>query len=72
MRHSTRGDNANNDRKNPLSSIKYKPRRASRQLSEAEIKVAADRAEARTMLTATRLKDDPRIAKAKERQSRPE
>jgi len=68
-----------NDPKDLLPSAKYKARRAVRQLSEAEIKAAADRAEARSMLTATRLTDDPRSSSAlkpggvaKERQSRPE
>jgi hypothetical protein len=41
--------------------VQYKPRRAARQLSEAEIKAAADRAEARSILTANRLSDDPRL-----------
>ena len=68
-----------NDPKDLLPPMRYKERRVARQLTKAEIKAAADRAEARSMLTATRLTDDPRIAKAsrpgevaKERQSPPE
>jgi len=68
-----------NDPKDLLPPVHYKVRRAARQLSEAEIKAAVDRAEARSMLTATRLTDDPRSLSgatpgevAKERQSRPE
>ena len=68
-----------NDPRDLLPPINYKARRAARQLSEAEIKAAADRAEARSMLTATRLTDNPRSSSAakpeevaKERQSRPE
>jgi hypothetical protein len=45
--------------------IQYKPRRAARQLSEAEIKAAADRAEARSVLAANRLADDPRLTASK-------
>jgi hypothetical protein len=45
--------------------IQYKPRRLARQLSEAEIKAAADRAEARSILTANRLADDPRVTASK-------
>jgi hypothetical protein len=40
--------------------IKYKPRRAARELSKAEIKAAADRAEARSIQAATQRADDPR------------
>jgi len=68
-----------NDPKDLLPPTKYKARRAARQLSEAEIKAAVDRAEARSMLTAARLTDDPRSSStarpggvAKERQWRPE
>jgi hypothetical protein len=45
--------------------VQYKPRRAARQLSEAEIKAAADRAEARSILTANRLADDLRLTESK-------
>jgi hypothetical protein len=68
-----------NDPKDLQPPMHYKARRAARHLSEAEIKAAADRAEARSMLTATRLTDNPRNSSAaklegaaKERQSRPE
>ena len=48
-----------NDAKDLRPPIKYKPRRVARELSKAEIKVAADRAEARS-----RLADDPHNSKA--------
>ena len=67
-----------NDLKDLLPRINYRARRVARHLTEAEIKAAADRAEARSMLTATRLNDDPRISNTsmpgevvKNRQSRP-
>ena len=47
-----------NDPKDLRSPVTYKPRPVARQLSKAEIKAAADRAEARSVLTATRLTDD--------------
>jgi hypothetical protein len=53
-----------NDPKDLRPPIKYKPRRVARQLSEAEIKAAADRAEARSILAATRQSDDPPNANA--------
>jgi hypothetical protein len=46
-----------NDPKDLLPPIKYKARRVARQLTEAEIKAAADRAEARSKLT--QRTDDP-------------
>jgi hypothetical protein len=49
----------NNDPKDLHSPVKYKPRRVARQLSKGEIKAAADRAEARSILATTRLTDDP-------------
>ena len=68
-----------NDPKDLQPPAKYKARCVARQLTKAEIKAAADRAEARSMLTATRLTDNPRNSSAaklegvaKERQSRPE
>jgi hypothetical protein len=45
--------------------VKYKLRRVARQLSKGEIKAAADRAEARSMRTATQLTDDPRSPASK-------
>jgi hypothetical protein len=68
-----------NDPKDLLPPIHYKAKRVARQLTKAEIKAAADRAEERSMLTATRVTNDPRSSSAakpggvaKERQSRPE
>ena len=48
-----------NDPKDLLPPIKYKVRHVPRPLTDAEIKAAADRAEVRSMLTATRPNDDP-------------
>ena len=48
-----------NDPNDLLPPIKYKIRHVLRPLTDAEIKAAADRAEARSMLTATRTNDDP-------------
>jgi hypothetical protein len=48
-----------NDPKDLMPPMHYKERHAARQLTKAEIKAAADRAEARSMLTATRPSDDP-------------
>jgi len=42
-----------------LPPVKYKVRHVPRPLTEAEIKAAADRAEVRSMLTATRPNDNP-------------
>jgi hypothetical protein len=53
-----------NDPKDLLPPMNYKARRAARQLSEAEIKAAADRVEARSMLSATRVTNDPRSSSA--------
>ena len=50
-----------NDPKDLHPPIKYKPRRGARELSKAEIKAAADRAEARS-----RLADDPRRQQSQE------
>ena len=49
-----------NDAKDLRPPIKYKPRRVARELSKAEIKAAADRAEARSIRASTHLTDDPR------------
>jgi hypothetical protein len=48
-----------NDPKDLRPPIKYKPRRVARQLSEAEIKAAADRAEARSSPTTVHQTDEP-------------
>jgi hypothetical protein len=45
-----------NDPKDLLPPMKYKVRHVPRPLTDAEIKAAADRAEVRSMLTATRPK----------------
>jgi hypothetical protein len=47
-----------NDPKDLRPPIKYKPRRVARELCKAEIKAAADRAEARSKLTTTPLSAD--------------
>jgi hypothetical protein len=47
------------DPKDLLPPKNYKERRVARELTKAEIKAAADRAEARSMLASTRLNDDP-------------
>ena len=49
-----------NDAKDLRPPIKYKPRRVARELSKAEIKAAADRAEARSIRATIHLTDDPR------------
>jgi hypothetical protein len=49
-----------NDAKDLRPPIKYKPRRVARELSKAEIKSAADRAEARSIRATTHLTDNPR------------
>jgi len=55
-----------NDPKDLLPPIKCKVRHVPRPLTDAEIKAAADRAEVRSMLTATRPNDDPPISKPAE------
>jgi hypothetical protein len=49
-----------NDAKDLRLPIKYKLRRVARELSKAEIKAAADRAEARSIRATTHLTDNPR------------
>jgi hypothetical protein len=53
-----------NDPKDLRPPMKYTQRRVARQLSEGEIKAAADRAEARSILTAARITDDLSNSKA--------
>jgi hypothetical protein len=48
-----------NDPKELHPPAKYKPRRVARQLSNGEIKAAADRAEARSIRATTQPTDDP-------------
>jgi hypothetical protein len=48
-----------NDPKELPPPVKYKPRRMARQLSKAEIKAAADRAEARSIRATDPLANDP-------------
>jgi hypothetical protein len=48
-----------NDPKDLRSPAKYKPRPVARQLSRAEIKAAADRAEARSIRTTAQVANDP-------------
>jgi hypothetical protein len=47
-----------NDPKDLRSPAKYKPRPVARQMSRAEIKAAADRAEARSIRATTQTSDD--------------
>jgi hypothetical protein len=54
-----------NDLNDLRPAVQYKPRRVARQLTQFEIKAAADRAEARSILTAARLTDDPRSSVSK-------
>ena len=49
-----------NDAKDLRPPIKYKPRRVARELSKAEIKAAADRAEARSIRATAQVANDPR------------
>jgi hypothetical protein len=50
-----------NDPKEVYPPVKYKPRHVARQMSRAEIKAAADRAEARSIRATTQpTDDDPR------------
>jgi hypothetical protein len=50
-----------NDPKDLRPPVKYKPRPVARQMSRAEIKAAADRAEARSISATTQTTDhDPR------------
>ena len=48
-----------NDAKDLRPPIKYKPRRVARELCKAEIKAAADRAEARSIRATTQVANDP-------------
>jgi hypothetical protein len=48
-----------NDPKDLRSPVKYKPRPVARHLSKAEIKAAADRAEARSIRATTQVANDP-------------
>jgi hypothetical protein len=48
-----------NDPKDLRSPAKYKPRPVARQLSRAEIKAAADRAEARSIRAEAQVANDP-------------
>jgi hypothetical protein len=48
-----------NDPKDLRPPVKYKPRPVARQLSRAEIKAAADRAEARSIRATTQVAKDP-------------
>jgi hypothetical protein len=48
-----------NDAKDLRPPIKYKPRRVARELSKAEIKAAADRAEARSIRATAQVANDP-------------
>jgi hypothetical protein len=48
-----------NDPKDLRSPAKYKPRPVARQLSRAEIKAAADRAEARSIRGTAQVANDP-------------
>jgi hypothetical protein len=48
-----------NDLKDLRPPVEYKPRRVARQLSKAEIKAAADRAEACSIHATTQLTNDP-------------
>jgi hypothetical protein len=48
-----------NDPKDLRPPVKYKPRPVARQLSRAEIKAAADRAEARSIRATTQVANDP-------------
>jgi hypothetical protein len=48
-----------NDLKELHPPVKYKPRRVARQLSRAEIKAAADRAEARSIRATAQVANDP-------------
>jgi len=48
-----------NDPKDLRSQAKYKPRPVARQLSRAEIKAAADRAEARSIRATAQVANDP-------------
>jgi hypothetical protein len=47
------------DPKELYSPVKYKPRHVPRQLSKAEIKAAADRAETRSIRATTQAANDP-------------
>jgi hypothetical protein len=47
-----------NDPKEAHPPVKYKPRHVARQMSRAEIKAAADRAEARSIRATTQPTDD--------------
>jgi hypothetical protein len=48
-----------NDAKDLRPPVKYKPRRVARELSRAEIKAAADRAEARSIRATAEVANDP-------------
>ena len=48
-----------NDPKDLRPPVKYKPRPVPRQLSRAEIKAAADRAEARSIRVTAQVANDP-------------
>jgi hypothetical protein len=48
-----------NDPKDLRSPVTYKPRPVARQLSKAEIKAAADRAEARSIRATAQVANDP-------------
>ena len=48
-----------NDPKDLRPPMKYKPRPVARQLSRAEIKAAADRAEARSIRATAQVTNDP-------------
>ena len=48
-----------NDPKNLRPPVKYKPQPVARQLSKAEIKAAADRAEARSIRATSQVANDP-------------
>jgi hypothetical protein len=50
-----------NDPKDLRPPVKYKPRPVPRQLSRAEIKAAADRAEARSIRATAQVANDPPI-----------
>jgi hypothetical protein len=51
-----------NDPKDLRPPVKYKPRPVARQLSRAEIKAAADRAEARSIRATVQVANDPPIS----------
>ena len=55
-----------NDPKDLRPPVKYKPRPVARQLGRAEIKAAADRAEARSMRATAQVANDPPNASAEE------